>query len=142
MSTVTIGGVTDQTGGAQRPAVLVGADGRLKIEQGAQVQGTVGGLPVSVGAKGVQPTNRSGTITAGGTAQVLMGANALRTGFWLQNASAGDLWISDVGTAAAASPCIKVVPGALYESPMTGCPTGSLSIFGATTAQAFSAREW
>lgn len=86
--------------------------------------------------------DKSGTITLGGTAQELMASNPERSGFWLQNVSAGDLWISDIGTAAATQPSLKVAAGAIYESPMTGCPTGAISIFGATTGQAFSAREW
>lgn len=91
---------------------------------------------------GVIGIDRSSTITAGTTAQELMPANSERRGFWIMNTSAGDLWINDVGTAAAASPSLKVVSGALYESPITGCPVGAISIYGATTSQAFSAREW
>lgn len=86
--------------------------------------------------------DKSGTVTLGGTAQVLMAYNAERSGFWVQNVSAGDLWISDIGTAAASQPSMKLAAGGLYESPMTGCPTGAISIFGATTSQAFSSREW
>lgn len=86
--------------------------------------------------------NKSGTITTGGAAQVLMAANSERSGFWVQNVSAGDLWISDIGTAAATQPSMRLAAGAIYESPMTGCPTGAISIFGATTDQAFSSREW
>lgn len=86
--------------------------------------------------------NQSGTVTAGLTAQVLMAANSARSGYWVQNVSAGDLWISDIGTAAAAQPSMKLAAGALYESSITGCPCTAISIYGATTAQAFSAREW
>lgn len=93
-------------------------------------------------AASVKPQSKSGTITLGGTAQAFLGANAARSGFWLQNNSAGDLWISEVGTAAAAQPSLRIAPGQLYESPITGCPTTAVSIYGATTAQAFTAREW
>jgi hypothetical protein len=37
---------------------------------------------------------------------------------------------------------MKVAAGALYENPPNGVPTGAISIYGATTAQAFAAREW
>lgn len=88
-------------------------------------------------------SDKSGTITSGGNAQSLMAANPSRKGFWVQNNSAEDLWIRDTGTAAAATqPSLKIVAGALYETPITGCPTGAVSIFGATTGQAFTAREW
>lgn len=90
----------------------------------------------------VVPTDRSGTVTSGGTAQVLMAANPGRRGFWFQNVSAGDLWINEIGTAAAAKPSFKVPAGSLYENPPNGVPAGAISVFGATTAQAFSAREW
>ena len=92
--------------------------------------------------RAVTPTDRSGTVTAGGTAQVLAAANGNRTGFWVQNNSAGDLWISSVGDAAAAPPSLRITAGSLYESPMHGAPVAAISVFGAATGQAFSAREW
>ena len=86
--------------------------------------------------------DRSGTITSGGTAQVLMASRTGRLGFWIQNQSVGDLWISSIGTAAATQPSLKIAPGDLYEAPINGIPMGAVSIFGATTGQAFAAREW
>ena len=86
--------------------------------------------------------NRSGTVTSGSTAQALMATNKGRGGYWIQNLSAGDLYISDVGTAAATQPSMRIAAGGLYESSITGCPTNEISIFGATTGQVFSAREW
>ncbi|WP_125468854.1 hypothetical protein [Methylomagnum ishizawai] len=86
------------------------------------------------------PVDASGTIAVGGTPQALLPANPARRGAWVQNLSAGDLWLSDVGAAAAAPPALKLVPGAYYEWPY---PTdGAVSVFGATTGQAYSAREW
>lgn len=87
--------------------------------------------------------SRSGTITTGGVAQTLMAANITRSGFMVLNLSAGDLWINELGgTASASQPSIKITTGQLYET-MTGqpCPE-AITIFGATTAQAFTAREW
>ncbi len=86
--------------------------------------------------------DRSGTITSGGSAQTLMAANSARRGFWIQNQSSGDLWISELGTAAATQPSIQIGAGAFYESLATGTPVSAISIFGATTGQAFAAREW
>ena len=88
-------------------------------------------------------TDRSGTITTGGTAQQLMPANDARVGFWVQNLSSGDLWINELGgTAAASQPSIKIPSGSLYESQRgEPCPY-AISIFGATTGQAFTARGW
>lgn len=87
-------------------------------------------------------TNRSGTITTGGTAQQLMASNANRKGFSVQNLSAGDLWFNALGTAAATQPSMKLVSGAYFETPAGYGATGAVSIFGATTGQAFTAREW
>lgn len=91
--------------------------------------------------QGVTPTNRSGTL-ANGSAQTLMAANASRQGFWVQNLHATDaLWISDVGTAVAGQPSLKIAAGALYESPPHAVPTGAISVIGTSGAE-FSAREW
>lgn len=97
---------------------------------------------VEIKGTGLAYTSQSGTVTSGGAAQSLAAANANRAGFSIQNLSTGDLWISDVGTAAAAQPSLKIPAGALYEYPIHGVPRTALSIFGATTSQAFCAREW
>jgi hypothetical protein len=87
--------------------------------------------------------DRSGTITAGGTAQQLAAANASRIGFSVQNLSTtADLWINSLGTAAAVQPSIKLSPGAYFETPPGYGAVGAVSIFGATTGLAFSSREW
>jgi hypothetical protein len=87
----------------------------------------------------------SGTITSGGVAQTLAAAFPNRRGCVVQNLSTGDLWINDQGTAAAAQPSIKVPAGGQFAcgSPASAvAPGAALSIFGATTAQAYSGREW
>jgi hypothetical protein len=87
-------------------------------------------------------TDRSGTITVGGTAQSLMAANPLRRGYRVQNVSSADLWLNDTGNpATAAPPSIKLVPNALYENPIWGVSSAAVSIFGAATGQAFAAME-
>jgi hypothetical protein len=88
-------------------------------------------------------TNKSGTITLGGTAQVLMAANTSRKGWLVQNNSAGTLWINELGaTAVQNAPSLSIAAGALYTSPTPGASNAAISIIGATTGQAFSAREW
>lgn len=97
---------------------------------------------IPVYRSGAPYTDRSGTINAGGTAQVLATANAARRGFRIMNLSVADLWINDKGAPAAiGQPAFKIVPGALYESPHFGASTAALSIYGATTGQAFEAME-
>ena len=88
-------------------------------------------------------TSRSGTITAGGTAQSLMTANTARKGWFIQNNSTGDLWVNRFGgTAIAGQPSIRIPAGKLYETPAGGSGGNALSIFGATTGQDFTAGEW
>jgi len=99
-------------------------------------------LPVKASGNSATYTDKSGTGTSGGVAQTLAASNASRTGLWVQNQSTGDLWISSVGTAAATQPSLWLPAGAYYEFPETGVPTTAVSIFGATTGQAFAAREW
>jgi hypothetical protein len=88
-------------------------------------------------------TDKSGTITLGGTAQVLMAANLSRKGWLVQNNSAGTLWINEIGgTAVQTQPSISIAAGSLYTSPTPGASNAAISIIGATTGQAFTAREW
>lgn len=88
----------------------------------------------------ITPGNLSGTITSGGAAQALAPVNPNRHGMWVQNNSSGDLWVSDVGTASATQPSMKLEPGVLYV--WDYATDAAVSIYGATTGQAFSAREW
>lgn len=84
------------------------------------------------------------TITTGGTAQAALAALSQRKGWCIQNQSAGDLYVRDDGTAATvADVCLKVPPGAYYETP-PGYPhsDAAVSVIGATTGQAFFAKQW
>lgn len=87
-------------------------------------------------------TDRSGTITTGGTAQSLMPANTGRKGFYIQNQSTGDLYVNSPTTAVIGQPSLKIPAGAYYEAPLGGVMPGAISIVGATTGQAFTAKEW
>lgn len=98
-------------------------------------------LPSLACAQAVTQADRSGTVATGGQAQVLAPANPQRRGCAIQNQSTGNLWISSTGTAAATQPSFLVLPGQEYlcRAPATD---GAISIFGATTGQAYAAREW
>lgn len=98
---------------------------------------------VSVKGNPVTTTDHSGTITSGGLAQSLMNSNASRGGCEIQNQSTGDIWINlEGGTAAATQPSLWLPVGAYYSCVSTGVSTAAISIFGATTGQAFRAKEW
>ena len=94
------------------------------------------------------PTNISGTITAGGTAQSLVSWPTPAphvTGVFVQNLDTStDLYIREDGTVASVgSGSIKIPPGGLYETP-TWWPgkinPSSFSIFSTKTGHAFTAR--
>lgn len=94
-------------------------------------------------------TDKSGTIASGGTAQQLAAANSNRRYLLIQNLSTGVLWVSTTATAVVGQPSIALkactaandgTGGVLvYEGSFI--PTGAVSIIGATTSQAFAARE-
>lgn len=132
-------------------ALLAAISGKLPASLGIKTAASsISVAPASdavftVSFGGVAPSDissGSGGLTLGGTAQNAAASNAARKGFWLQNLSAGDLWISTIGTAALDRPSLKLGPGAYYESPPGGAGTGAISIVGATTGQKWSGREW
>ncbi len=107
------------------------------------VQGVANGTPQNVETVSRSASvDRGGTVTAGGTAQTFMAANTSRRGFLVQNQSSGDLYVNCLGTAAATQSSLRIPAGALYETSPHHVGTGACSVFGATTGQAFYAREF
>ena len=82
---------------------------------------------------------QNSTITTGGTAQQLVGADGKRVSLLLTNTSAGDLWINDLGTAGIGDG-MPIAAGRTLSLSGDDCPRGGLSVFGATTAQSFYIR--
>lgn len=83
-------------------------------------------------------TNWGGTITTGGSAQSLAPAKPTRRLLRGQNLSTGDLWVNELGqTAAASQPSFRVPAGGTFSV----STNQAVSVFGATTGQAFSATE-
>lgn len=108
-------------------------------------------LPASLGAKAGSAslsvtqatgalTSVSGSVTTGGTAQVLAASNSARRGITLQNTSTGDLRVSPWGTASSTAGFL-VAAGALLVLDAPHCGVGAISIWGATTAQTFVGGE-
>lgn len=86
----------------------------------------------------------SGTITAGGTAQDVFDENKGRQYLLIQNVSDEDLWINFGIDAVASQPSIKIVANGSAEWSEAGTgvvPTALMSIIGATTGKAFTAKE-
>lgn len=84
-------------------------------------------------------TDRSGSITTGGTAQQLAAANAARKSLVVQNISDADLWINEIGGTAAADTAgsWKVTAGSAFAV----STNRAISIIGATTGKKFTATE-
>jgi len=138
--------------GHTQPAILCTSDGTAV---GASNPLPVGGtdldaistaLQALAGGTATPPggalTDKSGTITSGGSAQQAAAANAARRYLLVSNPSAAeDLWFN-LGTAAVANqPSIRLPPGTAWESPSSFCPTGLVSVIAATTSHAFTVKE-
>ena len=99
-------------------------------------------LPV-VNTAGSAASDGSGAVASGGNAQTLFGGAVPATGFLVQNNSAAALWISDTGAASNGGASIQLAPnGGIFMTPSGYKPAGPISLFGATTGQAFAARRW
>ena len=88
-------------------------------------------------------TDRSVTITTGGTAQDAAPANPNRVYLLIQNPSgnSGSVWFAIGTTATAASPAIELQPGQAWESQSSLCPTGAVSLIHATTGTKITVKE-
>jgi hypothetical protein len=99
-------------------------------------------LPV-INVAGTAASDGSGTVAAGGSAQTLFGGIVPTNGYLVQNNSSGPLWISDVGGASAGGASIQLAAnGGIFATPSGYQPAGAISLYGATTGQAFAARRW
>lgn len=95
----------------------------------------------TLGASGSLPagTDRSSSITTGGSAQQLAPANSARVSLTGQNTSAGNLGINEVGGTAAigSAGTYTIAPGQSFSVGTNR----AISIVGATTGQTFTATE-
>ena len=99
-------------------------------------------LPV-INAAASAASDGSGAVATGGSAQTLFGGIAPINGFLVQNNSSAALWVSDVGAASAGGASIQVAAnGGTFATPSGYKPAGPVSLYGATTGQAFAARRW
>jgi hypothetical protein len=88
-------------------------------------------------------TNKSGTITAASTSQVVIAANPNRIGCEIQAIGGADLWIG-IDTAASNGAGSWWLPaGSLYRCGNgTAIPTGAVSVWSTTAGAAFTAKEF
>ena len=84
-------------------------------------------------------TTGNGTITTGGTSQVLLTAKT-RKGYWVRNRSSDSLYINRAGGAATTSN-FEIKSGDYFETPLWENVSTKIEIIGATTGQAFGYGE-
>lgn len=84
-------------------------------------------------------TTGNGTITLGGTSQVLLTAKT-RKGYWVRNRSSASLYINRSGGAATTSH-FEIKSGDYFETPAWENVSTAIEIIGATTGQAFGYGE-
>lgn len=97
----------------------------------------------SVQVAGASGADGSGTITEGGSEQSLFAGAAPVHGFMVQNTSDTDLWVDDVGTAAAGGSSIYLAPlSPPFITPPGYVPAGPVTVFGPVTGKQFMARQW
>jgi len=102
---------------------------------------TISPLP-TINRAGSPAIDGSGTVSIGGTAQTLFGGITPANGWLVANNSSDTLYISDVGTATPGGASIPISAGTLFATPSGYNPAGPLSLYGATSGQAYAARRW
>lgn len=110
-----------------------------KVDGSAVTQPVSGTITAAVSTGTV--TDRSGTITLGGTAQTIMAANSSRKYLLIQNTSDTTMWCNFTTTAVATQPSFNLIPGATFTMEGSFVSTELISCIGATTAKIFTAKE-
>lgn len=86
-------------------------------------------------------TDRSGTITLGGTAQTIMDELTSRHYLLIQNTSDTAMWFNIGVVAVASQPSLYLAAGDSFECNGSFIPNGFVSVIGATTGKIFTAKE-
>lgn len=94
------------------------------------------------GECGNVPVDGGGTITTGGTSQVIFAANESRRSFEFQNTSDTVMYL-DFGQAATSTltRSFTVAAGGFYVHPSNLCYTTSVTVLCATTGKTFVAKQ-
>lgn len=114
------------------------------VLSGATLSGGVAGAAIGSVTATTTPsagalTDRSGSITTGGTRQQVMAANTSRKYLVVANPSDTTMYIK-IGANAVSGEGIPIYPGGAYE-PGPFIPTGTVDIICATTGKKFTAYE-
>lgn len=89
------------------------------------------------------PTDRSGNIAAVNTSQALMGANANRSGWFVQNTGLNTtVRVNDIGGLATDANSVVLLYGQTFPPPGYPVTVGPIVISGDVAGATYSAREW
>jgi hypothetical protein len=83
-----------------------------------------------------------GSIAVGGQAQYLFSSLVPVNGYLVQNNSAANITVSDTAISTGSGINITLAPGIMWVTPPGYKPPGPVSIYGASSGQAFAARKW
>jgi len=130
------------------PVLVAGYDGTLtrtlKTDTSGQLNvNVVSGSPTTVTATPSHGTlvDKSGTITTGGTSQVLSTAKS-RSYLIVENTSSALLYINFTSAASAGTGSIALQPYSSFTQEGSFVTSEAVNIFGATTGQTFTAKEF
>lgn len=138
----TIGAVTISGTPAVTVTGTVGITGTVTTS-GTTVLNAGGNI---IGIATIQPTtntlvDKSGTITTGGTSQTLSAAKS-RHYLFVQNTSSANEYINFTSAASAGSGSVVLIPGASFVQEGSFVSSELVTIFGATTGQTFTAKDF
>jgi hypothetical protein len=122
----------------------VGVTALPSLPTGANTIGavTVSGTPTVIATPTSNTlTDHSGTIITGGTSQTISTARA-RKYLFVQNLSSGALYINFTSAASASSGSIYIPPNGSFVQESFFASSEAITIFGATTGQAFTAKDF
>jgi hypothetical protein len=85
--------------------------------------------------------DHSGTITTGGTSQTLSAAKS-RHYLFVQNVSSANLYVNFTSNASASTGSIMIAPNGSFVMESTFVSSELITIFGATTGQGFTAKDF
>jgi hypothetical protein len=116
------------TGSTTYPNVACSSAGQLQVSFG-------------LGGQSVALTDGSGSITTGGTSQQIFAANATRQYLFIENLSSGNLYVNFGSAATQGSGSIMIVPNGSFVMENGTVSNQTVNIIGATSAQAFTAKQ-
>lgn len=98
-------------------------------------------LSATIGQQRGALTNRSGSITTGGTSQQVAAGLATRKYFFFQNISSETMWINFTSAAVADQPSISILPNGVFIMEGFFVSTEAINVISATTGSKFVSKE-